>query len=293
MGNIINEEFLQQVETLQMLIKNNVAGQFGGNHQSKSFGASCEFSDYRDYVAGDDISKIDWNAYARFDKLFLKLYLDERQMHNKIYIDASRSMMFGDAKKAEQTIKIAATLAYLSICQMDKVSIYVIRGNKLNQIISGIIGKEAFVNSIHKLNEIEFYGDSSITEAILPESVGYGDGMSVIISDFLTDSNYEEAIDYLVSKRRHVFALQLLSREEINPFVRGKVHFLDSEDVEKTYRKNIDKEIIKAYKLAVEYATNRIRNYCNARGADYALVSAEDSIAEIFLSKLNEMGVVK
>lgn len=290
---IINEEFLQQVETLQMLIKNNVAGQFGGNHQSKSFGASCEFSDYRDYLPGDDITKIDWNAYARFDKLFLKLYLDERQMHNRIYIDASRSMTFGDEKKAEQAIKIAATLAYIAICQMDKVSVYVVRENKINEIISGIIGKEAFVNSIHKLNEIEFYGDSFISDAILPENVGYGDGMSVIISDFLTDNNYEEAIDYLVSKKRHVFAMQVLSKEELNPLIRGKVHFFDSEDVGKTYHKNIDREIAKAYKLALEYATGRIRNYCSARGADYALVSAEDSIAEIFLGKLSEMGVLK
>ena len=66
----INEEFLQQVETLQMLVKHNVSGLFGGNHQSKTFGSSCEFSDYRDYMAGDDITKIDWNAYARFDKLY-------------------------------------------------------------------------------------------------------------------------------------------------------------------------------------------------------------------------------
>ena len=102
---VINEEFLQQVETLQILIKNNIAGLFGGNHQTKNFGSSCEFADYRDYIAGDDITKIDWNAYARFEKLYLKLYLDERQMHTRIYIDASRSMEYGRAAKAEQDRK--------------------------------------------------------------------------------------------------------------------------------------------------------------------------------------------
>ena len=71
----INEEFLQQVEALQVLVKNNIAGLFGGNHQSKTYGSSCEFADYRDYIPGDDITKIDWNAYARFEKLYLKLYL--------------------------------------------------------------------------------------------------------------------------------------------------------------------------------------------------------------------------
>ena len=81
---IIDDAFLQQVERLQMLIKNNLAGQFGGNRRSRNFGSSCEFADYRDYVPGDDIMRIDWNAYARFEKLYQKLYFDERQMHTKI-----------------------------------------------------------------------------------------------------------------------------------------------------------------------------------------------------------------
>lgn len=290
---VIDEEFLQQVESLQMLIKNNVAGLFGGNHQSKSFGSSCEFSDYRDYIPGDDITKIDWNAYARFDKLFLKLYLDERQMHTRIYIDASRSMKHGDNKKAEQALKLAATLAYLSVCEMDKVSVYIIRDKQIHDVIVGMVGREAFTNSIHKLNEIEFSGDSYISEALLPEKVGYGDGMSVIISDFLTDNNYEDAIDYLADKKRHVFCMQVLSKEELNPLIRGKVHFFDSENMEKTYRKNIDREIVKAYKMALEYATGRISGYCASRGADYLLVSAEDSVGEIFFGKLTDMGVLK
>lgn len=276
-----------------MLIKNNVAGLFGGNHQSKTYGASCEFADYRDYIPGDDITKIDWNAYARFDTLFLKLYLDERQMHTRIYIDASRSMEHGDSKKAEQALKLATTLAYLSVCAMDKVSVYVIRENGVEEIISGIVGREAFTSSVHKFNEIEFTGDSFISEAILPEKVGFGDGMSVIISDFLTDNDYERAIDYLVDKKRHVFCMQVLAKEELNPLIRGKVHFFDSENIEKTYRKNIDKDIAKAYKQALEYATGRIRDYCLARGADYLLVSAEDSLGEIFFGKVMDMGVLK
>ena len=112
---VINEEFLQQVEALQVILKNNLAGLFGGNHQSKSYGSSCDFSDYRDYIPGDDITKIDWNAFARFDKLYLKLYLDERQCHTRIYIDASRSMDYGQSNKALMALKIAATLAYLLI----------------------------------------------------------------------------------------------------------------------------------------------------------------------------------
>ena len=260
--HIINEEFLQQIETLQILIKNNVAGMFGGNHQSKTFGSSCEFADYRDYIPGDDITKIDWNAYARFEKFYLKLYLDERQMHTRIYIDASRSMEYGKSKKDEQALRIAATLAYLSVCEMDKVSVYAIRDRHAEEIISSMLGKESYFNEIGKLNEIAFQGDSHISEAILPSQVGYGDGISVLISDFLTDHNFEDAVNYLIGKRRDVFCVQILSKEELNPKARGKLHFFDSENSDLSYRKNINKEIIRAYQKALEYATGRIRELC-------------------------------
>lgn len=287
----ITEELLAQIENLQMLLKNNVAGMFGGNHKSRTYGSSCEFADYRDYVDGDDTTKLDWNAYARFDKLYLKLFLDERQMHTRIYIDASRSMEYGDPGKAERALLYAATLAYLSVCEMDKVSIYVIKDKAVHEIIRGMVGKEAFLSSINKLEEITFDGDSFISEAIVPENVGYGDGLSVIISDFLTDNDYEAAIDHLIGKRRDVFCLQILSLSEITPQHRGKVHFFDSENPALFYRKDIDREIAKAYKRALEYATSRIRDYCNARGADYLLVSAEDKPQDVLFEKLVNMGV--
>ncbi len=290
---VINEEFLQQVEALQVILKNNLAGLFGGNHQSKSYGSSCEFVDYRDYIPGDDITKIDWNSYARTDKLYLKLFLDERQVHTRIYIDASRSMDYGQSNKAEMALKIAATLAYLSICEMDRVSIYYIKNNQIHEVISSLIGKEAFYNEIGKLNTIEFSDDCFISDSILPTNVGYGDGMSIIISDFLTDNDYENAIDHLVSKKRDLFCFQILSKEELKPTIRGKVHFYDSENINLEYRKNINKEIITAYNQAVEYTVKRIQNYCNARGANYMLVASNKSVSEIFLEKLIEMGVLK
>lgn len=290
---VIDEELLSQIETLQMLVKNNVAGMFGGNHKSKTYGSSCEFADYREYVPGDDITKIDWNAYARFEKLYTKLFLDERQMHTRIYIDASYSMGYGKGNKDGQALKLAAALAYLSVCEMDKVSVYAIRDKRLESVISGMLGKEAYISSVAALNGVEFSGDSFISDAIVPSVVGYGDGMSVIISDFLTDNDYESAIDHLVGKKRHVLCVQILSREELSPKVRGKMHFFDSEDTAKYYRKNINREIIHAYKKAVEYATGRIRDYCAARGADYLLVCAEDPLNKVFFGDMTGMGVLK
>jgi hypothetical protein len=290
---IVSEELLSEIETLQSLLKNNVSGMFGGLRRSKRLGSSAEFADYRDYMPGDDVAKIDWNAYARFDKLYEKLFYDERQMHTRIYIDASRSMRYGDEKKAEMAIKLAAALCYISVAEMDKVSVYAISGGVCTEVISGIVGKESYLTEIGKLGSIVFDGQSRISEAILPSSVGRADGYSIIISDYLTDSNYEDAIDYLADRKRDILCIQVLSRDEINPQIRGKNHLFDSEDARKYYRKNIDKEIIKAYKEALEYTKSRISNYCYARGAEYMQVSAEDSLSEIFLAKMINIGVLK
>lgn len=289
----INEELLGEIESLASILKNNVAGMFGGNRQSKSFGSSCEFADYRDYLPGDDINRIDWNAYARFDKLYEKLYYDERQMHTRIYIDASRSMCHGSDEKASQALRIAACLAYLSVCEMEKVSIYAIHGSEIEEVISGMVGKESYITCINKLNDIEFLGDSHISEAIIPSNVGRGDGLSVIISDFLTDENYESAIDHLVSKKKDVICIQVLSAEEINPQMRGKMHLFDSEDATKTYRKKIDNDIVKAYKSALRFVIERIKNYCEARGAYYLLAPGNATIYDIFFTKMVDMGVLK
>ena len=290
---VIDEFFLGQLEQLGTILRNNVAGMFGGNRRSKNLGSSCEFADYRDYMPGDDVTKIDWNAYARFDKLYQKLYFDERQMHTRIYIDTSRSMIHGSEDKAVAAIRLAAAFAYLSVSEMDKVSIYAIRGGSLEEVAVGMVGKDSYLNCIGRLNAIEFDSDSRISEAIVPSPVGRGDGYSIIISDFLTDENYEAAIDRLAEQRRDILCVQILSREELNPQLRGKMHLFDSEDQSKFYRKKIDQDVVRAYKDALQYVTDRIRLYCESRGGQYILVPAYMELAELFLDKFVNMGVIK
>lgn len=290
---VIDEAFLSELEALETLLRNNIAGMFGGNHKAKSYGSSCEFTDYRDYVPGDDVGKIDWNVYARSDRLYEKLYLDERQMHTKIYVDASRSMKYGLGEKAEQAIRLAAAFAYISVAEMDKVSVFAIRGNKVYDVISGMVGKDAYIEKINALNDIEFDSDVAISEAIVPSAVGMGDGYSILISDFLTDENYENAIDTFADKRRDILCIQVLSRDELNPQIRGKMHLFDSEDPTSFWRRKIDKDRINAYKAALKAVTDRIKNYCESRGGKYLLVPAHAGLGEVFFGDLTDTEVLR
>lgn len=291
MKQIIDEQFLQQVELLSMAIKDNTAGLFGGSHKSKKYGSSCEFADYRKYIEGDDITKIDWNIYGRFEELYIKLYLDEKQMNTRIYIDTSSSMSFYN--KSEFALRLATTLAYLSVSEMDRVSIYTINGRHVEPLFEKIVGKERFLQNVVKLNNIKFDGDSFISEAILRSQVGYGDGKSIIISDFLTDNNYVDAIDYLRTKRRDVLCIQLLANEEVNPLARGKSILYDCEDSDKFYKDNVTRDVLKAYEKALKFIQDRLSNFCASREADYVFYPTNMPLKELFFDKLMTKGVIK
>ncbi len=109
----------------------------------------------------------------------------------------------------------------------------------------------------------------------------------------MTDHDYETAIDFLVDKKRDLLCVQVLSEEEINPKVRGKNIFYDSENEKKSYRKNINRDIIRAYREAVRYVQDRLHNYCAARGAQYALACAEKPVEEFVFEKLIGSGVLE
>lgn len=291
MKQVIDEQLLQQMELFSMSVKDNVAGLFGGNHKSKKYGSSCEFADYRDYIEGDDITKIDWNLYGKFEKMYLKLYLDERQMQTRIYIDSSTSMSY--YKKDEAAVKIASLLAYLSVKDMDKVSVYSLEGDYARPVIENMIGKDSFLTYASAFNSIKFGGTNKISDAIVRSTVGFGDGKSIIISDFETDNNFYDAIDYLRGKKRDVLCIQILGEEELHPNFRGKLIIHDSENDDKFFKDNINRDVLKAYQKALDFVTKRVSDYCMARDADYIQISAEADIQETVLKLLLQKGVIK
>ncbi len=88
----LNDAFFSRLETLALNLRPDLSGFFGGKHLVRTYGQTVEFADYREYMLGDDIRRIDWNLYSRFEKYFLKLFTDERQMHTQIFLDCSASM---------------------------------------------------------------------------------------------------------------------------------------------------------------------------------------------------------
>jgi hypothetical protein len=132
---ILDGDFLDRLDAATLLLKNPMTGFFGGSRRARSYGNTVEFADFREYFPGDDIRRIDWNVYARFEKYFIRLFTDERQMHNQILVDCSASMACGEPEKAEQALRIAAAFGYLSVSAMDRVSYKLLKGEKAEDIM--------------------------------------------------------------------------------------------------------------------------------------------------------------
>ena len=298
MKQIIDGGFIAMLEARDLHIQNPMNGLFGGNRRSRAYGSSAEFADYREYAPGDDLRRIDWNLYARFEKLFLKLFVDERQLHHKIYIDASASMDWGEPNKAHMALKLAAAVGFLAVQAMDRVSFYAVHEDACEDLCRTVVGREAFYNAANLLNSVEFYGDGDLGAAFRNlEDPGRGDGISVIISDFLTDADWKSAVDKLLYHNREVYLIQVLSRDEITPGIRGKVLMLDSEALDeddlKNYRTEVTRSSVKAYEEAFLYHQNEIKQFCAARNVGFITLCSDDTIERILFQKATEVGLIQ
>lgn len=294
----LNDEFFSRLETLSIELRANLAGFFGGKHLVKTYGQTVEFADYREYMLGDDIRRIDWNLFSRFEKFFIKLFTDERQMHTQVFLDCSASMGKEVEKKAAYAFAVAAAIGYLSVHNMDKVSYKLIKGDITDDPFGTIVGKRAFFNAMSTLENIDFEGDCDLKKAIInTPNPGNNDGLTVIISDFFTDSDWKAAIDFLCYKKRQVLLVQVLTPDEIDPSYVGRVNLIDSESLDVTDEKNmkikIDRSSLKAYMQAITDHTNDIKHFCDSRGAAFVTLSTDQPIERALFKELLKVGIIE
>src|ERR1700761_5976843 len=121
---LLDSAFMARLDQLDVMSRKMLAGKLKGERRSKRRGQSVEFADYRNYVIGDDLRFIDWNIYARLDRLFLKLFLEEEDLSIYILIDTSRSCDYGTPNKAQYLKQVAASLGYIGLVNHNRVHVY-------------------------------------------------------------------------------------------------------------------------------------------------------------------------
>src|SRR4028118_490315 len=119
---LLSPQLLKKLDALSLQAKRAFTGSSKGEKRSTKRGSSVEFADFRSYNLGDDIRRIDWNAYARFEKLYLKMFLEEEDLDITLLIDASLSMQFGaPLTKLDTATQIAGAIGYIGLTNFDRV----------------------------------------------------------------------------------------------------------------------------------------------------------------------------
>lgn len=286
---IFDSAFLKKLDSIALNVRMIMGEGMGGNRKSRSKGSSVEFSDFREYSAGDDFRRIDWNAYGRFDKLFVKLFMEEREAMVNVFIDGSRSMAFGEPKKSDTALKLAGVFAFLALNNLDRVCINSVTDSGLRES-STITGKAMFDRCISFLEGMEFTGRTDL-DTQLKRKDFRGWGISFVISDFFTPGGIETAVKYMLFKKQEVVLVQVLSPEELNPGLEGQIRLQDSETGQ-----NVDVSVtpalLRQYNKELAAFTGGLRDFCSRLGAAYVLADSSEPIEKLVFEDIAKTGII-
>src|SRR6516162_2325318 len=161
---LLDPEFLHKLEQLELVSRKIFVGRMKGERKSKRRGSSVEFADHRNYAVGDDLRHIDWNVYRRLDKLFLKLFLEEEDLHFYTLVDTSLSMEFGDPTKLHYAKQVAAALAFIGLVNHDRVVLETFSSG-LDGGMPSVRGRSQMWRVVEYLDQLEASGSSNLTAA--------------------------------------------------------------------------------------------------------------------------------
>lgn len=287
MSKLVDSKIVKKIEALSLNPKLSSDKGNSGQRKSKGHGNSMEFSDFREYFPGDDIRKIDWNIYGRFEKLFVKLFQEEREVLFNIIIDNSISMDYGEPSKLDISKQLAALLAYIILNNEDRVMIHHLDGEKLKSS-ARFKSKNSFFNLVKSLELIET-SSSKLSEKIIKND--FYNGVSIYISDFY-DEEALRSIKYLSYKHQRLVLLQTMSDEELNPKESGELRLIDSENGSFKDIK-LNARIIESYKEKLADFIESFKLCANSSGGYHILVPTDLSVDEILFKKMVKLGLLR
>lgn len=282
-------KFYESLRGFRLAVGHKSSMNLAGNRKSMQKGTSVEFSDFREYLPGDDIRRIDWNAYGRLDRLYVKEYMEEKEALISILIDTSSSMNYGARKKSELACELAAVMAYLALNNMDRVAVYDMR--RMGQPFVANGGKKAFPGLREWLRSCSFDGRTDIGQAVrqLP---GKGQGAAIILSDFLQEEFLSEEQDaakkllrFLEYRRQRAVFLHVLAGEEIAVDFTGTRRLIDMED-RSVLRLTLDAAGIRLYENTLNGFITGLRRECARAGAFYAVCSTAQEFRQLIFKDL-------
>jgi uncharacterized protein (DUF58 family) len=289
---LLDPEFLARLEQLELVSRKIFLGRMKGERRSKKKGQSVEFADYRNYVIGDDLRFLDWNLFARLDRLFIRLFMEEEDLHVYILIDNSLSMDFGTPSKLRYAKQVAAALGFIGLVNMDRVVIEAFN-DRLVQSMPAARGRRSLWRLMDFLQKLEPAGPSDMRKSLKTFSIkSSGKGIVILLSDLMDKGGYEDALRYLVARQLDIYVIQILSQEEIEPEIVGDLRLVDIED-DDVAEITVSSPLLKRYKQNLAAYRASLHEFCTRRAISYLFTSNQVPFDRLVLSYLRQRGLVK
>jgi uncharacterized protein (DUF58 family) len=289
---LLDPQFLARLEQLELVSRKIFLGRMKGERRSKRKGQSVEFADYRNYVIGDDLRHLDWNLFARLDRLFIRLFMEEEDLHVYLLIDNSLSMDFGTPTKLHYAKQVAAALGFIGLVNMDRVVIEAFN-DCLTQSLPAARGRRSLWRVMDFLQKIEPAGPSDLRRALRSFSLKCsGKGIVVVLSDFMDKGGYADALRYLIARQLDIYVIQILSQEEIEPEIVGDLRLVDIED-DDVAEITVSGPLLKRYKQNLAAYRANLYEFCIRRGVACLFTSTQVPFDRLVFSYLRQRGLVK
>lgn len=276
---MLDTGFYDTLSRIRLRMSNRSSLNVSGSRKSVRKGNSTEFSDFREYMPGDDLRRLDWNAYARLDKLYIREYMEEKETAVSVLIDTSASMDYGVKSKADLAVDLAAVVSFLVLNNMDRVLLYDMKD--MGRPLSAGGGRKAFAKVLHWLENREFSGEVDMVSAARKMRCP-GAGVTVVISDFLhpdmleegaKNPGYEKLLQYLNYCKQLPVILHTMAAEELHVALAGALNLIDAETKEKL-RLVVDARALDNYERELKRFTERLKKGCACGRGVYVLCDA-------------------
>lgn len=285
------------MERLSLAARKSVAGQTQGERRSPRRGQSVEFADFRPYTAGDDLRRIDWNAYARLEKFFIKLFVEEEDLTVHFIVDASPSMRWGDPNKLDYAIHAAGALGYVALCGLDRITSLAVGAGR-DGVFQPHRGKRqalAYFNYLQAISATPAVPAPAATDpakSLRAYAAGVNrPGPLLVLSD-LMDDGWQEGLHALSGRGFEVSLVHILSPDEADPQLEGDLKLVDVES-------GLAVEITADYDLLARYRQNfaawqtGLKDFCLRRGMHYVPLVTTLPLDRLLFAWMRQRGLLR
>ncbi|MEN9937770.1 MAG: hypothetical protein RLZZ387_4349 [Chloroflexota bacterium] len=286
---LFESSFLRKLDRLALMTRRAMVGEVQGERRSPRRGSSVEFSDFRPYTVGDDIRQIDWNLYARLERVFLKLFVAEEELTVHLLVDCTASMNWGEPSKFDYARRVAGAFGYVALSSLDRVTVSAFGAARQ---LPGVRGKAGALPLFGFLQKLPAGGQAGLVESCRRYAQTARNAGPLLLCSDLMDPGWEEALRALTARPFEITLVHVLAPQEIRPELDGDFRLLDSEGgdpVEIT----ADLETLRRYEESLAAWQAEIESFCNGRGISYIFADTGVPVEDFVLQNLRRRAVVR